>query len=90
MTECAAKGTGDDAAILNSSLSHVDLNGDAIGSPLNGKSLKDAFKEISEVHGNKMNASFIDGHAGTFDPVELIDKNIVSSGTTLNEDYRRR
>lgn len=89
VAEFAAKGTGDNALVLNDSLSHTNPNGASLSNNVDGMSLRNAFKEISEVHNGKMNAAFVDGHAGTFDPIELIDKNI-ASGSVLFEDYKRR
>ncbi|MBQ6472720.1 MAG: type II secretion system protein [Victivallales bacterium] len=42
------------------------------------------------VHDEKLNAGFVDGHAATYRVADLINQNVVSSGTTLNQDYRHK
>lgn len=48
----------------------------------------DDFLEYGETHGNRMNACFLDGHADTFQPDELLDEHVVcDGGRVLNTDY---
>ena len=89
--EYIAKGTGEDKETLNNSLSHTNPKGNAIQNNVDGKSFREAFDIFAEVHNGKLNIAFVDGHAGTFAPKDLINKNVVTDGASkLSEDYYRK
>lgn len=49
---------------------------------------KDDFQLYGETHGGVMDACFLDGHAGSFRPDELLDEHVVrNNGRALYEDY---
>ena len=48
----------------------------------------DDFKKYGETHGGVMDACFLDGHAGSFQPDDLLDEHVVrNNGRLLHEDY---
>ena len=49
---------------------------------------RDDFQLYGETHGGVMDACFLDGHAGSFRPDELLDEHVVrNNGRVLHEDY---
>ena len=66
--------------------SAVKINDKPASAPQEGT--KDDFRLYGETHGGMMDACFLDGHAGSFQPDDLLDEHVVrNNGRALHEDY---